>query len=184
MAYTFDSDTGMILEAEFIASPNFDARPAGAEINLLVIHGISLPPAQFGGRGIIQCFTNTLNPFENPAYESIKDLKVSSHLLIRRDGALLQFVSFKDRAWHAGESQFQGRKSCNNFSIGIELEGTDELPYEDAQYNTLISVTQLLLRVYPEMTPDRIVGHCDIAPGRKTDPGPSFDWQRLRCGIE
>ncbi len=180
---TLDKDTGIISQAEFIASPNFDARPEATEIDLLVVHGISLPPNEFGGPGIIQCFTNQLNPDEHPYYEEIKHLRVSSHVLIRRDGALIQFVSFNDRAWHAGKSSFEGRTACNNFSIGVELEGADDIAYQEAQYQTLIILTQVLMAAYPKITKQRIVGHSDISPGRKTDPGEHFNWQRFKAGV-
>ncbi len=179
-----DIDTGMVSQAEFIASPNFNQRPEYTEITLLVIHGISLPPAEFGGLGIIECFTNRLDPSEHPYYEKISQQKVSSHFLIRRDGELLQFVSLLDRAWHAGESKFQGRENCNDYSIGIELEGTDDIPYEEAQYAVLITLTQAIRKAYPYISLDRVVGHCDIAPSRKTDPGASFDWKRFRAQSE
>lgn len=180
---SIDCNLGIVEQAQFIASPNFDARPERSEINLLVIHNISLPPSDFGGSGIIELFTNTLDPKQHPYYEEIKDLRVSSHFLIRRDGELFQFVSLLDRAWHAGKSEFAGRTCCNDFSIGIELEGTDDLAYEDAQYQTLINLTQLLMKVYPGIGLNRIVGHCDIAPDRKTDPGESFDWSRFKTAI-
>lgn len=178
-----DIDTGKIVQAEFIASPNYDSRPEHTEIDLLVIHNISLPPSQFGGNGVIELFTNQLNPDDDPYYEKIKDLTVSSHLFIRRDGELLQFVSLNDRAWHAGESEFKGRKKCNDFSIGVELEGADDIPYEKAQYETLITLTKVLMAAYPNITDSTIVGHCDIAPARKTDPGDSFDWELYRESI-
>lgn len=146
----------------------------------MVIHNISLPPGEFGGTGIERLFLNRLDPAEHPFFEAIASLRVSAHLLIRRDGQLVQFVPFHLRAWHAGESSFQGRERCNDFSIGIELEGTDHLPYESAQYQTLVQVTRDLQQRYPEITPERIVGHSDIAPSRKTDPGPAFDWERFR----
>ncbi|WP_027852258.1 1,6-anhydro-N-acetylmuramyl-L-alanine amidase AmpD [Marinobacterium litorale] len=160
-------------------SPNCDDRP-GEEISLLVVHNISLPPGQFGGPGIRQLFTNCLDPDEHPFYREIHELRVSAHLLIDREGQVIQFVPFEKRAWHAGVSQFEGRERCNDFSIGIELEGADDIPYTDIQYQVLADVTRELMALYPEITPDRIVGHCDIAPGRKTDPGPAFDWERYR----
>lgn len=178
-----DENLGIVEQAEFIESPNFDQRPKATEINLLVIHNISLPPDQFGGRGIIQLFTNQLNPEDHPYYQTISDLRVSSHFLIRRDGTLMQFVSTLKRAWHAGKSEFQGQLNCNDYSIGIELEGADDIAYEDLQYEKLIELTKLLRRAYPEITINRIVGHCDIAPGRKTDPGKSFDWQKFKSAI-
>lgn len=163
--------------ARFVASPNFDARPDPADISLLVIHAISLPPDQFGGPYVRQLFTNLLDPKSHPYFEKIKDLKVSAHLFISRAGAVTQFVTFDQRAWHAGASTFGGRQRCNDFSIGIELEGCDSQPFERAQYRTLIAVTKALMQAYSQILPAHIVGHSDIAPGRKTDPGPHFDWQ-------
>lgn len=163
----------------FIPSPNCDERPADTEIDLLVIHGISLPPGEFGGDAINALFTNQLDPKAHPAFHSIADLKVSAHILIRRDGEVIQYVPFKKRAWHAGESSFQGRTRCNDFSIGIELEGADTVPYEPIQYQRLAALTQVLMQFYPGITQQRIVGHSDIAPGRKTDPGAAFDWQHF-----
>ncbi len=161
----------------FIASPNHDARPPGTAPTLVVVHGISLPPGEFGGDGVARLFTNTLDPLAHPYYAGIAQLRVSAHFLVRRDGALVQFVSCNERAWHAGASQWQGRERCNDFSIGIELEGTDDLPYEDAQYATLAALLAALKRRYPALA--AAVGHSDVAPGRKTDPGPHFDWARL-----
>ena len=173
-----DGTTGILAEADFIPSPNFDDRPAECDINLLVIHNISLPPNQFGGPYIQQLFTNQLNPAEHPFFKEICHLKVSAHLLIRRDGSIIQFVPFNKRAWHAGVSEFDGQTCCNDFSIGIELEGTDEIEYEDIQYQTLADVTAEIIRVYPGIMRQRITGHCDIAPDRKTDPGPVFAWKK------
>ncbi len=163
--------------ARFVASPNFDARPDPADISLLVIHAISLPPDQFGGPYVKQLFTNRLDPSAHAYFETLKDLKVSAHLFIARDGALTQFVPFDRRAWHAGVSTFGGRQRCNDFSIGIELEGCDSQPFERAQYRALTVATKALLHAYPHLLPAHIVGHSDIAPGRKTDPGPHFDWE-------
>lgn len=163
-----------------VESPNADSRPSPTDISLLVIHNISLPPEQFGGPYIGQLFCNCLDPAEHPYFQQIHQLKVSSHLLIDRTGQLTQFVSFDQRAWHAGVSQFADRTQCNDFSIGIELEGADHIAYTDSQYRSLAAVTQRLISQYPQITPERIVGHSDIAPGRKTDPGPAFDWQRFR----
>ena len=173
-----DPDSGLIRGARFVASPNCDTRPLGVSIDTLVIHSISLPPGLFGGPGIEQLFSNTLNPSEDPYYLEIKDLKVSAHVLIRRNGELVQFVPLHQRAWHAGQSYCEGRTGANNFSIGIELEGTDDLPFEDAQYESLTRLTRAICQVYPTIMPERIYGHSDIAPGRKTDPGPLFDWKR------
>jgi AmpD protein len=160
----------------FLASPNFDERPEGAAIELLVIHAISLPPGEFGGPGIEALFLNRLDSSAHPYYRTIANLRVSAHFLIRRDGALAQFVPCTRRAWHAGESSWRGRARCNDFSIGIELEGADEVPFEAAQYDTLGALTTALAAVYPLVD---AVGHSDIAPGRKTDPGPFFDWPRF-----
>ena len=158
-----------------IPSPNCDARPPRTEVTLLVIHNISLPPGEFGGGAIAQLFTNTLNIEENEYYNQLAGLKVSAHFLIRRDGGIVQFVSCGKRAWHAGASLWNGRSACNDFSIGIELEGSDFVPFEDKQYVSLARLTRFLQRNYPICA---LVGHSDIAPGRKTDPGPCFDWPR------
>ena len=168
-----------------LASPNYDQRPFAAidlrqAIHLLVIHNISLPPGQFGGCHVDQLFTNCLDPAGHAFFESIANIKVSAHLFIDRQGAITQYVSLRDRAWHAGKSSFQGRENCNDVSIGIELEGTDNQPYADIQYRQLAAVTREIMREYPAITPGHIVGHCDIAPGRKTDPGASFDWKYYR----
>jgi AmpD protein len=162
-----------------VPSHNFDARPRGCEIDLLVIHGISLPPGEFGGPWIDALFQNCLDPDEHPYFRKIAQRRVSTHLLIRRKGELVQYVSFADSAWHAGVSCFEGRERCNDFSIGIELEGTDHVPYTDRQYKALADAIRAILRRHPSITRDRIVGHSDIAPGRKTDPGPTFDWGHL-----
>jgi N-acetyl-anhydromuramoyl-L-alanine amidase len=160
-----------------IRSPNRDARPPGIEVELVVIHGISLPPGDFGGDGIARLFTNRLDPVDHPYYATIGKLRVSAHFLIRRDGRLVQFVSCNDRAWHAGASSWNGRHACNDFSIGVELEGTDDVPYASVQYTMLARLLKAIVRHHPVKG---IVGHSDIAPGRKTDPGPAFDWARLR----
>jgi len=174
-----DTVSGLLDCAEVCLSPNRDARPADAPIDLLVIHGISLPPGQFGGPWIDALFTNTLDPAAHPYFEPIAGRKVSAHLLVRRDGGIVQYVPFHERAWHAGESCYAGRDCCNDFSIGIELEGVDEYPYEDTQYRVLARVIAALLQAYPGLNTGRIAAHSDIAPGRKTDPGPSFQWPRL-----
>jgi AmpD protein len=161
-------------------SPNFDQRPNPDDVDLLVIHNISLPPEQFGGPWISDFFCNQLDREQHPYFNEIADLKVSSHLLIRRDGQPIQFVSFLDRAWHAGTSCFQGREKCNDFSIGIELEGSDNQPFTEQQYQSLASITKKLMAYFPAITPERITGHSDIAPGRKTDPGPCFDWPHFK----
>jgi AmpD protein len=162
----------------FVASPNFDERPEGVAIELLVVHSISLPPGEFGGSGIEELFTNRLDPAAHPYYSGIAQLEVSAHLLVRRDGELVQFVPCAKRAWHAGESSWRGRSRCNDFSIGVELEGTDECPFEPAQYATLAALTRVLRGAYAISD---IAGHSDIAPGRKTDPGVGFDWPRYHA---
>jgi AmpD protein len=169
--------------ATYIDSPNRDSRPPGVEADLIVVHGISLPPDEFGGPWIDRLFTNTLPAEAHPYFAQIASMRVSSHLVIRRDGALTQFVKFTDRAWHAGSSLYEGRHACNDFSIGVELEGSDTIPYEDAQYATLADAIAALCAAYPRLSPARLVGHSDIAPGRKTDPGPAFDWPRARSLI-
>lgn len=167
---------GLIAQARQVPSPNCDSRPDECEVSLLVIHNISLPPNEYGGPYIDQLFTNQLDPDEHSYFAEIQHLRVSSHLLIRRDGELVQYVSLDQRAWHAGESSFDGVEKCNNFSIGIELEGADRDTYTDAQYNILSIVSRAILLRYPAINAQRIAGHCDIAPERKTDPGPNFDW--------
>ena len=161
-----------------VPSPNCDARPAGCLIELVVIHGISLPPGHFSGRGVEQLFTNSLDYQEHPYYDTLRALKVSAHFFIRRNGAVVQFVPCSLRAWHAGASTWCGRTRCNDFSIGIELEGTDECDYESRQYELCDALLYSLARAYPLKA---AVGHCDIAPDRKTDPGPAFDWTRIRA---
>lgn len=173
-----DTTSGLIRGASYVASPNCDARPEGATIDTLIIHSISLPPGIFGGQGIEQLFSNTLNPDEHPYYREIQRLKVSAHALIRRTGQIIQYVPLRLRAWHAGQSYCEGRTRINDFSIGVEMEGTDDLPFENAQYESLIRLTRSLQKAYPAITSARIYGHCDIAPGRKTDPGPTFDWKK------
>jgi AmpD protein len=162
-----------------IISPNFDDRSDEKEISLIVIHCISLPPNEFGTPYISQLFCNQLNPSDHPYFETIYTLKVSAHSLIRRDGEIIQYVPFNKRAWHAGQSSYQGRERCNDFSIGIELEGTDTGSYSDKQYQQLAQLISVLLKTYPKLSRSAIVGHSDIAPQRKTDPGSGFDWQRL-----
>lgn len=166
------------------SSPNFDLRPRQDDISLIVIHCISLPPGQFGGEWIDRLFTNTLPHNAHPYFESIAHLRVSAHLLIRRGGEITQYVPFHQRAWHAGVSSYRNRESCNDYSIGIELEGTETLDYSDIQYTRLADVIHALLAHYPTLSREAIVGHSDIAPGRKTDPGPSFQWERLRCLLD
>lgn len=174
-----DQATGWLQGVRRVASPNCDERPTGATIDLLVVHGISLPPGEFGGPWIEALFTNTLDAAAHPYFEEIKGLRVSAHAVIRRTGEIVQYVPFQQRAWHAGQSCFDGRERCNDFSIGIELEGCDDQPYTDAQYATLAETTQAIMVAYPAITVPRIVGHSDIAPGRKTDPGAAFSWQHL-----
>ncbi|RUQ33768.1 MAG: 1,6-anhydro-N-acetylmuramyl-L-alanine amidase AmpD [Candidatus Competibacteraceae bacterium] len=175
-----DPVTGLLDAARYLPSPNCDERPAGMDIDLIVIHGISLPPGQFGGPWIDALFTNTLDPAAHPYFQTIASLRVSAHLLIRRDGDLTQYTPFQRRAWHAGVSEYAGRSRCNDFGIGIELEGVDRVPYTDHQYQRLAAVIPALRQAYPAIHPERLAGHADIAPGRKTDPGPAFDWVRLR----
>ena len=177
-------ETGRIPFARWCPSPNFGPRPEGAAISLLVVHNISLPPGQFGGTEIEDFFCNRLDHSAHPYFQTIAGVQVSAHLLIRRDGALVQFVSLLERAWHAGRSCFEGQEECNDFSIGIELEGTDDVPYTVEQYRMLAKVADLIMAAWPDITTDRITGHCDIAPGRKTDPGPAFDWQHFRSAVE
>jgi len=179
-----DAAGGLLLEARQQPSPNCDERPAEVQPDLIVIHGISLPPGEFGGPWIDALFTNTLDPAAHPYFQDIHQLRVSSHLLIRRDGELVQYVPFHRRAWHAGVSSHCGRECCNDFSIGIELEGSDDLPYEPVQYQRLGAVIAALRAAYPSLAFGQIAGHSDIAPGRKTDPGPCFDWPRLYAALE
>lgn len=176
--------TGWLSPVARCPSPNFNARPHADDISLLVIHNISLPPGQFGDGYIERFFCNQLPADDHPYFATICDLQVSAHCLIDRRGQVTQFVSFSDRAWHAGASHFAGRENCNDFSIGIELEGTDDRPYTPAQYSSLAAITQLLLAYYPALQRERIVGHSTIAPGRKTDPGPLFDWAHYFALIE
>lgn len=159
-----------------VCSPNANDRPENADISLLVIHNISLPPGEFGGRYVEDFFCNQLKCDEHPYFESIQMLEVSAHIFIKRNGEIIQFVPFNKRAWHAGVSMFAGRDNCNDYSIGIELEGTDDMAYEPVQYEQLIKITKIIMNAFPLITLDRIVGHSDIAPQRKTDPGLSFDW--------
>jgi AmpD protein len=165
-------------DVRIISSPNWDQRPIGTKIDLLVIHSISLPPGEFGGEWINDLFQNSLNTKAHPAFAALSGLKVSAHLLIRRDGEIIQYVPLAARAWHAGVSQFQGRDKCNDFSVGIELEGCDTIPFTTIQYTKLVQLTRIIQKIYPAITLERIVGHNQIAPGRKTDPGPLFDWKR------
>jgi AmpD protein len=172
-------ETGWLEGISHCLSPHYDERPTGMDIDLIVIHGISLPPGEFGGPFIDQLFTQTLASDAHPYFATIAQLRVSAHVLIRRTGEITQYVSLFQRAWHAGVSCFAGRTHCNDFSIGIELEGSDEVPYTDEQYQQLAKLINLLQQIWPHINCNCIVGHCDIAPGRKTDPGPAFDWERL-----
>jgi N-acetyl-anhydromuramoyl-L-alanine amidase len=180
MRYEVHPATGLLVGVRQVVSPHQDERPAGT-VDLIVLHGISLPPGEFGGPWIDRLFTGLLPPDAHPYFAQIAGARVSSHLLIRRNGTPVQYVPFGARAWHAGVSQYEGRSACNDFSIGIELEGADDVPYEPAQYLTTAAVIKALLAAYPRLCATRIVGHSDIAPGRKTDPGPSFDWARMRA---
>jgi len=177
--FELDQHTGLISEAHVIASPNCDARPADCAPNLIVVHGISLPPGEFGGPWIDMLFTNKLPAGAHPYFATIADVRVSAHFLIRRDGKLIQYVPIDRRAWHAGDSYHAGRSCCNDFSIGIELEGDDSTPYEKAQYDCLAELIKSLRSQVDSLAAAEIVGHSDIAPGRKTDPGESFDWPAL-----
>lgn len=172
-------DDGWVEGGRRVPSPNFDARPPGG-VRLLVVHAISLPPGEFGGDGVIDLFTNRLDPAAHPYYAGLDGLRVSAHFLIRRDGELIQFVSCLDRAWHAGVSSWRGLSRCNDFSIGVELEGCDDQPFDPRQYEALLGLVAALRGRYPL---EDIVGHSDIAPGRKTDPGPHFDWSRLAAAL-
>lgn len=174
-AFVID-ESGWLGNVERIDSPNFDERPEGVPIELIVIHGISLPPGEFGGAEVASLFTNALRADAHPYFAQLAGLRVSAHFFVRRDGQLIQFVSCLKRAWHAGVSNWRGRERCNDFSIGIELEGVDCLPYEAVQYSVCIDLVRALRTTYPIRD---VAGHSDIAPGRKTDPGPAFDWSRL-----
>ena len=176
-------DQGWLSTATALASPNADPRPDKSDISLLVIHNISLPPGQFGGGHVAELFTNTLDPNTHPYFAEIANFKVSAHLLIDREGVVIQFVPFDQRAWHAGVSAFAGRPACNDFSIGIELEGTDTDPYTHLQYECLVKITQCLIAEYPALSSERVAGHSAIAPDRKTDPGPAIDWTRFKALI-
>jgi len=178
-----DSESGLIKEARQVPSPNCDARPQLCAPDLIVIHGISLPPGEFGGQWIDRLFTNTLDSSEHPYFQEISGLRVSSHLLVRRDGELVQYVSLIDRAWHAGESCYKNRIQCNDFSIGIELEGADTIAYTDEQYDVLCATIVALRTCISSLQDAPIVGHNEIAPDRRTDPGPAFDWSRFRAQL-
>lgn len=175
-----NTKTGLLEPVTCRFSPHHNERPTGTVIDTVIVHNISLPPGEFGGDAVEQFFCGELDINSHPAYPSIAHLRVAAHLFIKRTGEIIQFVPFTKRAWHAGVSSFCGREGCNDFSIGIELEGKDDLPYEGCQYEQLGSVIKLLMVTYPEITYERIVGHADVAPGRKTDPGPAFDWALLK----
>jgi N-acetyl-anhydromuramoyl-L-alanine amidase len=183
-AVTIDECTGLLAGVRQVLSPHRDARPAAAELELIVLHGISLPPGEFGGPWIDRLFCGDLPADAHPYFAGIVAARVSAHVLIRRDGSITQYVPFAARAWHAGESSYAGRPACNDFSVGIELEGTDEVPYTQAQYATAAALIRALCDTYPSLSCERVVGHSDIAPGRKTDPGPAFEWQRLRALLD
>ncbi len=176
-----DSATGLLSGARQVLSPHCDARPAGTVAELLVVHGISLPPGEFGGPWIDRLFTGTLPPEAHPYFRELAATRLSAHALVRRDGAIVQYVPFGERAWHAGASQYRGRSTCNDFSVGVELEGTDDTPYTEAQYQQLAALAAALLAAYASLSAEHIVGHSDIAPGRKTDPGAAFDWPHFRA---
>ena len=176
-----DSATGLLTGARQVLSPHCDARPAGMAPELLVVHGISLPPGEFGGPWIDRLFTGTLAPDAHPFFRDLAGARLSAHALIRRDGQIVQYVPFGARAWHAGKSEYQGRSACNDFSVGIELEGADDTPYTEAQYHGLAALAAALLASYPSLSAEHIAGHSDIAPGRKEDPWPTFDWPRFRA---
>jgi len=176
--------TGLLAGVCQVLSPHFDVRPKGVAPDLIVVHGISLPAGEFGGPWIDHLFAGDLRPDAHPSFRDTATLRVSAHAVIRRDGTVTQYVPFGMRAWHAGQSQYQGRSGCNDFSVGIELEGTDAIPYTDAQYESLTVLVRALLATYPSLSSERIAGHSDVAPGRKTDPGPAFDWQRWRKMLE
>ncbi len=180
-ALRIDVGTGLLLAARQVLSAHWDARPAGVAADLIVVHGISLPEGVFGGPWIDRLFCGNLPAGAHPSFGEIAALRVSAHAVIRRTGAVTQYVPFSERAWHAGRSRYEGREACNDFSVGIELEGADTVPYEDAQYESLGELIGALCAAYSSFSPQRVVGHSDIAPGRKTDPGPAFDWPRLRA---
>ena len=182
-AATFQVIEGQLIGARQIASPNYNARPAHSEIELLVVHNISLPPSQFGGGYIEQFFQNKLDWSMHPYFQTIQGMQVSTHLLILRSGEVLQFVNFNQRAWHSGRSTYLGKKECNDYSIGIELEGSDDLPFQEIQYQVLAHVVTVLQATYPKLL-QHVAGHSDIARGRKTDPGPYFDWLKIRRLIQ
>ena len=181
---TVDAASGWLQSVRRVVSPNCDARLTGCQAELIVIHGISLPPGRYGGGWVDRLFTNTLPAEAHPYFQTIQSLRVSAHVFIERDGGLTQYVSFNQRAWHAGASQWCGREACNDFSIGIELEGADDEPYDPRQYPALAALIRALQQAYPGLASGAIAGHSDIAPGRKCDPGTRFDWLQLQTSVE
>jgi AmpD protein len=182
-ALKVETATGLLIGVRQVLSPHCDARPPQMLPELIIVHGISLPPNEFGGPWIDRLFTGTLPWDAHPYFRQIEGLRASAHVLIRRDGQPTQYVPFGERAWHAGVSQYRTRSGCNDFSVGVELEGTDEIAYTDAQYAQLVEVIAALIEAYPSLAPEHLVGHSDVAPGRKSDPGPCFEWPRLRAQL-
>lgn len=178
--FALDPLTGMLAGVRQVLAPFWDERPPGVPPELVIVHGISLPPGDFGGPWIDRLFSGNLDPAAHPYFAGLAGVKVSAHALVRRDGTVTQYVPFGARAWHAGTSSYAGRSACNDFAIGIELEGTDELPYTDVQYRVLAGLIRAACAAYPTLSRQRVVGHSDVAPGRKSDPGAAFDWPRLR----
>jgi N-acetyl-anhydromuramoyl-L-alanine amidase len=183
-ALQVDAATGLMTGVRQVLTSYCDERPSGTAIDLIVVHGISLPPGEFGGPWIDRLFAGDLPPDVHPYFREIAARRVSAHILIRRSGEIVQYVPFPLRAWHAGASQYRGRSACNDFSVGIELEGTDDAAYADVQYARLAAVIRALLAAYPTLSRERLVGHSDIAPGRKSDPGAAFDWERLGAMLD
>ena len=175
-----DKSSHLITDAEYLPSTNCDRRPQKCSIDTIVVHCISLPEGEFGNNNVIDLFTNNFNSSNDPSFESLEDLKLSAHIFIRRNGQIIQFVPFNLRAWHAGKSNFKGRKNCNDFSIGVELEGTTNINFEDIQYKKLIELISVLKRNYPKIVNDNIIGHSEISPDRKIDPGPLFNWSKIK----
>jgi N-acetyl-anhydromuramoyl-L-alanine amidase len=182
-ALKVETATGLLIGVRQVISPHCDARPAETLPELIIVHGISLPPNEFGGPWIDRLFTGTLAWDAHPYFRQIEGLRASAHVVIRRDGQLTQYVPFGERAWHAGVSQYRTRSGCNDFSVGVELEGTDDIAYTDAQYAQLVELIAALIEAYPSLSPEHLVGHSDVAPGRKSDPGPYFEWPRLRARL-
>jgi AmpD protein len=182
-ALKVETTTGLLIGVRQVLSPHCDARPPGILPELIIVHGISLPPNEFGGPWIDRLFTGTLPWDAHPYFRQIEGLRASAHVVIRRDGQLTQYVPFGERAWHAGVSQYRTRSGCNDFSVGVELEGTDDIAYTDAQYAQLVELIAALIEAYPSLSPEHLVGHSDVAPGRKSDPGPYFEWPRLRARL-